>query len=61
MWVLDTLGQAAENSSTEMKRLPSRCSTMDQAAVSPRPGMDEKGGSRLPLASSIRKWVAWER
>ena len=61
MWVLDTLGQAAENSSMEINCLPPRCSMMDQAAVSPRPGMEVKGGSRVPYSMSGRKFTAWER
>ena len=61
MWVLDTLGQAAENSSMEMNCFPFRCSIIDQAAVSPRPGTEVKGGSRLFFSLSGRKFTAWER
>ena len=60
IWVLDTLGHAAENSSMEMKCFPSRCSRMDQAAVSPRPGMAVKGGMRARYSRSTRKRVAWD-
>ena len=58
MWVLDSLLQQVENSSTEMKVLPFRFSTVSWAAVSPRPRTEMKGGSR-PL-SVILKAVAWD-
>ena len=44
MWVLETLGQAAETSSTEMNLRPLACSARDRAAVSPSPATEMKGG-----------------
>ena len=57
IWVLETLGQAAATSSTEMKFFPSLPSIRSQAALSPRPEMETKGGSSLP--SLIKNLVAW--
>ena len=60
MWVEDTLGQASENSSMEIKSLHTRCSTMDWAAVSPRPGMAVNGGISASSPSMIKR-VASDR
>ena len=46
IWVLDTLGQAADTSSMEINCFPLRCSAREMAAVSPRPATDTKGGMR---------------
>ena len=45
MWVLESLLQHRENSSTEMNVLPFRFSTVSMAAVSPRPWTAVSGGS----------------
>ena len=58
MWVLESLLQQVENSSTEMKRFPLRFSTVSRAADSPSPRTEMKGGSR-PF-SVILKAVASE-
>ena len=56
IWVLETLGQAAENSSMEINRLPFLPSTISHAALSPRPDTATKGGRIFP--SLIWKRIA---
>ncbi len=54
IWVLDTLGQALENSSMEMNSRPCRASTMAMAADSPKPGQAVKGGIRALCSLSTK-------
>lgn len=52
MWALETLGQASASSSMEINSRSFRCSTIDSAAASPRPGTEVKaiGGRQYELS-----------